>query len=836
MKPDTEYEYRVAAVNLNGESEMSEMVRVITEAVDAGERQSPVTPFNLQAERTEHGVQLSWEVPDDPTITGFEIKQLWVDWDYVSGVVHLVDGTENSFVVPDLRAGEYYSFEIRAENDIGLGHKSQRVRVQAPEVNAVIESVKLSLRLGSVEPDKFYLNLSQFNEGPWEYQVTRNEYTYDGFATTIMSWENGWQGRDDESISPSTLYLNEFRATNGDLESEPLYAIVVTPDNPRPDPPAEVSVGTDHDAVNFEWNPSDDPSITHYHFRRFSSYDGRQVDEFAIDAPANSYVDTDVRADADYWYSISAVNPAGHSRRVDNLFARTQLEPGKPPAPTNLGLYTDYSTATLHWEAVTDYNVIEYVVVRRTVSGDGETTEKTFSVHGDTTRWVDENIRDPDADFSIGDHAYGVLSINLNGAGERPPWTTADSYYYPKVPQPRFVSADATYDRVFLRWELSCESTFLPEELDTGETVVDKDGPKISGFEIRRARLEGIEERRFLVDSVPCGKNEYVDEYRIEPDVAYRYGISAKIGDRSSYYGPAELEVRTGIPGPLPGPTGEYKILEGPVEIYIGLADLFEVPVKGYRFHRTLIEPDGTTFTETFHSDGDPGYWRDLTALPGNTYLYTLAAFNASGIGEPRGLGSVTVPEPFDPIPEQDVVQVVPTNGNIVVRWSPPEDFDVLYYKILRKFENIDGSVEWKAVAFDPDATIWVAKPVAEAGYGYYVWAVDGSGKVRRPSSLEIFAGPAPPPKPKNLHLASTHNTVTLTWDEQDSEWITGYEIYGSNPPYQWGTLETVSTSNTYVHTDLKPSNNYSYKIRAITPVGPSRWSDVKWTHTLAEP
>ena len=836
VKPNTEYEYRVAAVNLNGESEMSETVRMITESVDASERHTPVTPFNLQAEQTKQGVQLSWQVSNDPTITGFEIVQLWVDFDYVSHVVHVVDGAANSFAVSDLRAGEYYSFEIMAENDIGLGHKSQRVRVQAPEVNAVIESVKLSLGIGSIEPNEFYLDLNDLNDAAWEYHVTRNEYSYDGFATNKVSWENGWQGRDDESISPSTLYWYEFRATNGDLESEPLYAIVVTPDNPRPDPPAEVSVGTDHDAVNFEWNPSDDPSITHYHFRRFSSFDGRQLDEFVVEAPANTYSDRDVRPDADYGYTISAVNSAGHSRRVGNLSARTAVTPGRPPAPTNLGLYRGYSTNTLHWEEVTGHDVTEYQVVRRTVSADGNSTEKTFSVDGDTTRWVDENKRDPDSDFSIGDHVYTVLSINPNGAGERSPWTTWDSYYYPKVPQPRFVSADATYDRVFLRWELDCDRTFLPEELDTGEIVYDKDGPKISGFEIRRTRTEPAEDRRFLIDTVPCDKQEYVDRFRIEPDAAYRYDIIATIGVGSGHSRRAEMEVRTGIPGPLPGRPGEYKILETPEEIYFGLAEPFDVPVSGYRIQRTLNEPEGTTFTETFYLDGDPDYWRDLTALPGKTYFYTLAAFNSSGIGETRGLGLVTVPEPLDPIPEQDVVKSVPSNGNVVVRWSAPKDIDVLYYKILRKFGNTDGSVDWKAIAFDPDSTMWIDQPVDEAGYGYYVWAVDRSGKIWRPPSLEIFAGPAPPPKPRNLRLASTHNSVTLTWDEQDSEWISGYEIFRSNPPYERGSFETGSKANTYEDTGLKPSNRYAFKIRAITPMGLSKWSEWQFVYTLPEP
>ncbi len=102
------------------------------------------------------------------------------------------------------------------------------------------------------------------------------------------------------------------------------------------------------------------------------------------------------------------------------------------------------------------------------------------------------------------------------------------------------------------------------------------------------------------------------------------------------------------------------------------------------------------------------------------------------------------------------------------------------------------------------------------------------------------FAGPVPPPKLENLTLSSNHNSVTLTWEGQDSEWITGYEILQTDASYHPVgpsiTFETGSTSNRYVDEGLKPSNPYFYYVRALSPMGPGEWSEPQSIETAAAP
>ena len=845
IKPETAYDYWVAAVNANGDSEWSEPVRVTTESFDSEERHSPPTPYNLQAVATEEGIELTWDVPDDPSITGYVVEQVHVDLDLVTHSNHEIDTPEASFVVPHLVPGEEYSFEVRAVNDFGQGHHSERVWATSLETKESRKPAKPQFNFAYLDAHEVYLSLwNLYTEPPWRYRVTRKEYSFDGFRTKVDYWENDRQGYRDNVVTTSKLYWYEFVAFDDDVESEPLNVIVATRTEPRPAEPSNVSTTADDTSVTIRWDDPEDPSITHYIIKRTSFGESYKEDDIVVSGPTTTFVDSDVRPDSSYGYEVSTANSGGRGRRALNIGARTAVTPGLPPAPSYIKATTTGGTITVEWRRVEDLTLRGYVIERVLAGREGSREETTISVGPGETKWIDYEVKRTHNGYSPVDYWYTVKSVNENGLGAASSRVIETFRSRPRVPAPRIVSADATFEAVYLKWDLSCDSTYYyddPEESRPENANADAPTrPTISSFKIWRTRTEAIEERTLLLEEVPCGENEYADSYHIEPDVAYRYQINAVIGEHESYSLDAQAEVRTGIPGPLPGRTGEFKINEHPVEVYIGLAESWDVPITGYRIHRTLTEPDGSEFTEAYYVDGDPGFWRDLTALPGKKYFYTLAAIGESGIGEARGSGFVTVPLLWDDEPEPAVVSGVPENGNIVVRWSQPDDWKVLNYKILRRQEQPDGSFEWMALAVDDDTTMWVDKPVTEAGYGYYVWAIDPSSRIKRLESLEVFAGPPPPPKPEKLMLSANHNSVTLTWDEQNSEWITGYEILQTDASYHPVgpsiTFETGSTSNRYVDESLKPSNPYFYYVRALSPMGPGEWSEPQSIETAAAP
>ena len=840
VKPETTYDYWVAAVNVIGDSELSEPVRVTTRSVDPGELQVPPVPFNLLAEPTDKGIELTWDVPDDPSITGYIVEQTHVNLDLVLTTKHEIGTPSRSFVVPQLASGEEYSLAVRAVNTQGQSYLSERVWAKAPDIS--VEPEKPMFNYAYLDAEEVYLSLSNlYTEPPWRYRVTRKEYSIDGFTSKVDYWENDRQGYRDNEVARSTLYWYEFVAFDGNVESDPLNVMVVTPKEPRPAEPSNVTTTSNHESVTITWDDPEDPSITNYIIKRTSPGEGYKEDDFVIPGPTTAFVDSDVRPDARYGYEISAANSAGQGRRAYNINARTATAPGFATAPSYVKATTTGGAITVEWRPVEDPTLRGYVIERVLAGREGSREETTISVGPDASKWIDYEVKRMHNGVSPVDYWYTVRSVNANGVGAASSRVREAFRSRPRVPAPRIVSGDATFEAVYLKWDLSCDTTYYYDDPDESRPENAIPGaparPTVSGFKIWRTRTEAIEERTFLVDEVPCGKNEFVDRYHIEPDVAYRYAINAVIGESASH---SQIEVRTGIPGPLPERIEEYKILEHPLEVYIGIADAPKFPITGYRIHRTLTEPNGVEFTEAFYAEGDPGYWRDFTALPGKTYFYSLAMISAAGIGEAWGLGLVTVPELYEDEPEPAVVPSVPENGNVVVRWPQPDDFKVFKFKILRRHEKSDGSLDWMALAVDPDATMWVDKPVDEAGYGYYVWAIDPSSRIMRIEDIEVFAGPAPPPKPENLTFSATHNSVTLTWDKQESEWITGYEIVQNDASYHPVgpsiTFETGSTSNSYVDKDLKPSNPYYYYVRALSPVGAGEWSEPQSIETEAAP
>ena len=74
LEPETTYIYRVKATSEVGVSEWSNFVRIATgEDPDSATGTVPTAPENLAATSTADSVALTWDDPDDSTVTGYQI-------------------------------------------------------------------------------------------------------------------------------------------------------------------------------------------------------------------------------------------------------------------------------------------------------------------------------------------------------------------------------------------------------------------------------------------------------------------------------------------------------------------------------------------------------------------------------------------------------------------------------------------------------------------------------------------------------------------------------------------------------------------------------------------
>ena len=124
---DVMYTLQLRAVNVSGHSPASDTLNVTPKAV-------PHAPANLSATPGNGHVALSWDDPDDTTITGYQYQQAegegeFGDWADISGSM----ATTTSQTVTGLTNGTRYTFAVRAVNDsLGNGAASTVTAVMVP--------------------------------------------------------------------------------------------------------------------------------------------------------------------------------------------------------------------------------------------------------------------------------------------------------------------------------------------------------------------------------------------------------------------------------------------------------------------------------------------------------------------------------------------------------------------------------------------------------------------------------------------------------------------------------------------------------------------------------
>ncbi len=84
------------------------------------------------------------------------------------------------------------------------------------------------------------------------------------------------------------------------------------------------------------------------------------------------------------------------------------------------------------------------------------------------------------------------------------------------------------------------------------------------------------------------------------------------------------------------------------------------------------------------------------------------------------------------------------------------------------------------------------------------------------------------PTAPENITAQPDKYFITLTWSAMP--YITKYEVSAD------GEIESTGTETTYIHDDLIPNTQHSYKVRAVNAGGDGLWSDILTATTLPDP
>lgn len=171
------------------------------------------------------------------------------------------------------------------------------------------------------------------------------------------------------------------------------------------------------------------------------------------------------------------------------------------------------------------------------------------------------------------------------------------------------------------------------------------------------------------------------------------------------------------------------------------------------------------------------------------------------------------------------------TPYSVSLSWDASTDnISVLGYSILMNGSVIKTSSTTNTTVF---GTLFYLEP--NTNYEFTVIAFDASGNISQYSNIEtVLFDTIAPTAPINLTSSGTTQTSTvLTWNPStDNFGVVGYKIFQN---YQGNITEIPVVSPPYTVENLFPSENYSFKVKAIDSSGnESNFSNTENVTTLA--
>lgn len=284
-------------------------------------------------------------------------------------------------------------------------------------------------------------------------------------------------------------------------------------------------------------------------------------------------------------------------------------------------------------------------------------------------------------------------------------------------------------------------------------------------------------------------------------------------------------------PSPLPEPPANLAAADGISTAHVALAWSPSALALGYRVYRGL-SPEGGDAVLLASPPGTS--YDDATAVPGTTYQYFVAAFNASG-DSPLSPGESGWRQLLPPEPPASVAAGDDSPHSIRVSWPAGERAQS--YRVSRHTTTAFAastllgtttSLSWHDTTTAPDE-----------GFHYFVESVNSGG-----SSAPVATPapgvkkPLPPGTPSGLSASDgASSTQTLvSWNAAAG--ATGYRVYRNTVESAAGAAEIGAPGDATMFADTggTPGTVYWYFVRAILAGGDSEPSNLESGYRFAAP
>ena len=766
----------------------------------------PAAPTISSATPGDQQVALSWDDPDNITITKYQVRWKVKDSDdstYTPGV----DITHpNPYATPPtppttytatgLTNGTTYTFEVRAGNGTGEG--------PASTVDAKPIAIPNAPENLSAAPGDGQVALS------WDKpsnDATIGSYTYE------VSTDGGTTFAEIEGSSATTTAHTVMGLTNGTEYTLALRAVnstgngLVATVNARPiavpAAPTISSVTPGDGQVALEWADPDDSSITMYQVR----WKGKDSDDSTYTAWANidgsdadttEHPVTDLTNGTEYTFALRAENASGVGA------AATATATMQPAAPTNFEAArgSGGGEVALRWENPNNDTITKYQV-----STDGGTTFTDIpnSAHGQTnaTEYTVTGLTNGTA------YTLAVRAVNLTDNSAASPDATAT----PLWPAPETVATPGD-GQVKLTWE-NVHSDIANYAISA---IYTQTGSSYSNTLIKRG--SGLNTTIVMVTSTN--------------NIDYTFTVqAAKISGNVIVITGREGSVDA-KPVPVPAAPANLEVVPANRQAVLTWDDPGDSTITKYQYRQAVGE--GST---------DFGDWSDIsgssaatttytvTGLTNDTeYTFELRAVNVSGDG---AASSVTAkPEAVPNAPEN--LSARAGDGQVALEWDDPSDntIPITGYQV-----STDGGTTFIDIEGSDAATTAHTVSVLSDGTDtpltngtQYTLAVRAVNTVGDGPASTVTARPVlPVPVPAAPAISSVkpgNRQVALDWVNSNDSTITRYQI-STDDGTTFTTIEgssAATTTHTVIvlsdgsGTHLSNGTEYTFAVRAVNASG----------------
>ncbi|XP_055385446.1 twitchin isoform X34 [Condylostylus longicornis] len=709
LDPNHRYQFRVKAVNEEGESDPLETDSSVL-AKNPYDVSAPPGLPEIE-DYDENHVKLKWEAPirdGGAPITGYIIEVMDKDSGQFIKAVE-TKGPSTKGTVPKLEEGQQYKFRVRAVNKAGPSEASEptnwhtakprflKPHIDRKNLNPLNVKAGLSVSLdinikGEPAPSVEWF----FNDQPLtsddNLKIDNVDYNTKFF---IMKTKRPMSGK------YTIVAKNEVGEDKADLD------ITVLGKPGKPKGPLDVSDVHKH-GCKLKWKKPDDDGgcpIDYYEIEKLDPHTGQWVPCGKSTEPEANI--TGLQEGKPYKFRVRAVNKEGESEDLEtekSIIAKNPFdEPGKPgrPEPTNW----DKDFVDLSWSAPKDDGgapIQKYIIQMRDKSGRQWVDAGT--VPGDKTSGTVTNVEE--------NHEYEFRIVAVNKAGPSEPSDPSKSV----VAKPRFLAP--RIDRKNLQKKVIRSGNLLRMEAD----VKGEPPPKITWTYNNEELRTG--------DRLRIENEDYKTTFTLQKVKRSDRGIYTVTAKNDS--GTDQVEVELEVLSKPSKPKGPLKVSD--------------VTAETMKLKWEKPEDDGGEPVDHYvveRMDTETGRWvpvctsktpeAEVTGLTeGKDYHFRVKAVNAEGESEPLQTDhSTTAKNPYDPPSEPGKPELKDWSRNHAdLKWTPPENDggEPVTGYIIEKKDNLTNKWQKVMETKSPKCEARVNDLIEGQKYQFRVKAVNKAG------------------------------------------------------------------------------------------------------------